>query len=94
MIAARRLQRSFADGLIAEKVTDLWEPWLRQADQVLEDDVLLTLIQQELALRFKKSKTRGRPGTPAEVVMRMLLAKATARDLEAAKLQDELSAVI
>jgi len=75
MIAARRLQRSFADGLIAEKVTDLWEPWLRQADQVLEDDVLLTLIQQELALRFKKSKTRGRPGTPAEVVMRMLVLK-------------------
>jgi IS5 family transposase len=75
MIAARRLQRSFADGLIAEEVDDLWEAWMRQADQVLEDDVLLSLIQQELALRFKKSKTRGRPGTPAEVVLRMLLLK-------------------
>ena len=29
MIAARRLQRSFADGLIAEEVQDLWEPWMR-----------------------------------------------------------------
>src|SRR5258707_8482256 len=75
MIAARRLQRSFADGLIAEEVDDLWEAWMRQADQVLEDDVLLSLIQQELALRFKKSKTRGRPGTPAEVVLRMLVLK-------------------
>jgi hypothetical protein len=35
MIAARRLQRSFADGLIAEAVEDLWEPWMRCADQAL-----------------------------------------------------------
>jgi IS5 family transposase len=75
MIAARRLQRSFADGLITEEVTDLWEPWMRQADQVLEDDVLLTLIQEEMTKRLKKSKTRGRPGTSAEVVLRMLLLK-------------------
>jgi IS5 family transposase len=75
MIAARRLQRSFADGFIAEEVADLWEPWMRQADQVLEDDGLLTLIQQELTKRVKKSKTRGRPGTPAEVVLRMLVLK-------------------
>jgi IS5 family transposase len=75
MIAARRVQRSFADGLIAEEVADLWEPWMRQADQVLEDDGLLTLIQQELTRRVKKSKTRGRPGTPAEVVLRMLVLK-------------------
>ncbi len=75
MIAARRLQRSFADGLIGEEVADLWEPWMRQADQVLEDDVLLSMIQQELTLRLKKSRTRGRPGTPAEVVLRMLLLK-------------------
>jgi hypothetical protein len=26
MIAARRLQRNFADGFIAEAVEDLWEP--------------------------------------------------------------------
>jgi len=75
MIAARRLQRSFADGFITEEVTDLWEPWMRQADQVLDDDALLTLIQQEMAKRLKKSKTRGRPGTSAEVVLRMLLLK-------------------
>jgi IS5 family transposase len=75
MIAARRMQRSVADGFIAEEVADLWEPWMRQADQVLEDDVLLTLIQRELSRRIKKSKTRGRPGTPAEIVLRMLVLK-------------------
>jgi len=75
VIAARRLQRNFADGFLAEAVGDLWEPWMRHADQVLEDDALLLLIQQELAKRCKKSKTRGRKATPAEVVLRMLLLK-------------------
>jgi hypothetical protein len=59
MIAARRLQRSFGDGLIAEEVADLWEPWMRQADPVLEDDAWLARIQQELTKRCKKSKTHG-----------------------------------
>jgi transposase, IS5 family len=75
VIAARRLQRHFADGFIAEAVEDLWEPWMRHADKALEDDTLLLLVQQELAKRCKKSKTRGRKATPAEVVLRMLLLK-------------------
>ena len=75
MIAARRLQRSFADGFIAEAVQDLWEPWMRHADKALEDDVLLLIIQEELAKRCKKSQTRGRKATSAEVVLRMLLLK-------------------
>ena len=75
MIAARRLQRSFADGLIAEAVEDLWEAWMRYADKALEDEALLRIIQQALAKRYKKSKTRGRPATSAEVVLRMMLLK-------------------
>jgi IS5 family transposase len=75
MIEARRRQHSFADGLIAEAVEDLWEPWMRHADKALEDEALLLLIQQELAKRCKKSKTRGRRATPAEVVLRMMLLK-------------------
>ena len=75
MIAARRLQRSFADGFIAEEVKDLWEPWMRHADEALNDDRLLEIIQEELSKRCKKSKTRGRPSTTAEVVLRMLLLK-------------------
>jgi IS5 family transposase len=75
VIAIRRLQRNFADGFIAEAVEDLWEPWMRHADKALEDDALLLIIQQELAKRCKKSKTRGRKATPADVVLRMLLLK-------------------
>jgi IS5 family transposase len=75
VIAARRLQQHFADGFIAETVADLWEPWMRHADAALEDDALLLIIQQELATRCKKSKTRGRKATPAEVILRMLLLK-------------------
>src|SRR5215467_4173839 len=75
MIAARRLQSSFADGLIAEVVEDLWEPWMRYADQALEDEALLLVIQMELAKRCQKSKTRGRPGTTAEIILRMMLLK-------------------
>jgi len=75
MIATRRLQQSFADGLIAEAVGDLWEPWMRHADQALQDEALLLIIQQELAKRCKKSKTRGRPSTTSEVILRLLLLK-------------------
>jgi IS5 family transposase len=75
MIAARRLQSSFADGLIAEAVQDLWEPWMRHADQALDDEGLLRIIQQALSQRCKKSKTRGRPSTTAEVILRMMLLK-------------------
>jgi len=75
VIATHRLQQHFADGLIAEAVEDLWEPWMRHADTALEDDALLLMIQEELAKRCKKSKTRGRKATPAEVVLRMLLLK-------------------
>lgn len=56
MIAARRLQRNFADGLIAEEVQDLWEPWMRHADEALNDDQLLQIIQQELSKRYKRAR--------------------------------------
>ena len=38
VIDARRLQRSFGDGFVAEAVDDLLEAWMRQADAMLEDD--------------------------------------------------------
>src|SRR5438477_6072260 len=75
VIATRRLQRSFADGLIADEVTDLWEPWMRHADEALDDDQLLEIVHAALAKRYKKSKTRGRPSATAEVILRLLLLK-------------------
>jgi IS5 family transposase len=75
VIEARRAQRSFAEGLIAEEVTDLWEDWMRPADELLDDEQLLTTVYEALVKRRPKSRTRGRLGTPAEVVLRLLLLK-------------------
>jgi IS5 family transposase len=75
VIQTRRLQRRFADGLIAEEIEDLREPWMSHSDRILQDDRLLATIQQTLSRRCTKSKRRGRPATTAEVVLRMLLLK-------------------
>ena len=75
MIEARRQQLHFGEGLIAEEVSDLREEWMKHADQVLEDEQLVATVYEALAKRHPKSRTRGRHGTPAEVVMRLLLLK-------------------
>jgi transposase, IS5 family len=75
MIELSRPQLSFAEGLIEEEVGSLWEPWMRQVDCLLADRELLAIVYEALAQRWPKSRTRGRPGTPAEVVLRLLLLK-------------------
>ena len=75
MIEARRQQLHFGEGLIAEEVRDLREEWMEHADQVLEDERLVATVYEALVKRSAKSRTRGRRGTPAEVVMRLLLLK-------------------
>ena len=75
MIEPRRRQLQFGDGLIAEEVSDLREEWMKYADRVLEDEQLVATVYEALARRNPKSRTRGRRGTPAEVVMRLLLLK-------------------
>jgi IS5 family transposase len=75
MLERRRAQTSFADGLIAEEVADLWEPWMRRSDAILEDEELVEIVRVALSKRCKKSKTRGRKGTPADVVLRLLALK-------------------
>jgi len=75
VIQYRRSQLSFGDGLIAEEVTDLWEPWMRYVDAAIDDDQLLEIVHAALSQRCKKSKTRGRPGASAEVILRLLLLK-------------------
>jgi IS5 family transposase len=66
---------SFAEGLIAEEVGELWEAWMHEVDKVLADPQLLTIVYEALARRRPQSRTRGRKGTPAEVVLRLLLLK-------------------
>jgi transposase, IS5 family len=75
MIEMRRAQLSFGDGLIAEEVSDLREDWMLHADQVLADEQIVAAVYEALAKRHPKSRSRGRLGTPAEVVLRLLVLK-------------------
>jgi IS5 family transposase len=75
VIAMRRRQLSFADGLIAEEVIELRDGWMEHADSVLADEVLVSAVYEALAKRHPKSRSRGRHGAPAEMVLRLLILK-------------------
>ena len=48
MIEMRRRQLSFGDGLIAEEVSDLREPWMEHADAVLADEEIVVAVYLSL----------------------------------------------
>jgi len=75
MIEMRREQLSFGDGLIAEEVSDLRESWMRHADEVLADEEVVAIVYEALGKRRPKSRSRGRRGGPAEMVLRLLVLK-------------------
>jgi IS5 family transposase len=75
VIKTHRGQRSFGDGLIAEEVKDLHDAWMKHADQLLGDPQIVAAVYDALAQRHPQSRKRGRPGTPAEVVLRLLVLK-------------------
>lgn len=89
MIDIRRRQRIFGEGFIRETVDELWENWMRHADVVLADEELLEIVYRALQRRHPRSSAHGRPGTPAEVVLRMLLLKHI-RDWSFAALEREI----
>ena len=73
MLVPCRRQLDFGDGLIAEEVGDLWEGWMRHIDKVLEDPLIVKAVYDALASRWTNSRTRGRKGTPVDVVIRLLV---------------------
>jgi IS5 family transposase len=75
MIEMRRAQLSFGDGLIVGEVSDLREDWMLHADELLSDEEIVAAVYEALARRHAKSRSRGRPGVPAETVLRLLLLK-------------------
>ena len=75
MIEMRRAQLSFGDGLIDEEVSDLREDWMKHADAVLADEAIVAAVYEALARRHPKSRSRGRLGAPAEMVLRLLILK-------------------
>jgi IS5 family transposase len=51
------------------------DPMLSQVDCLLDDDVLFQAVKADLARRHPRTLTDGRPSTPVEVILRLLILK-------------------
>jgi IS5 family transposase len=74
MVRRRQRERSLFEVLLPDG-HKLWPDWLRRIDTLLEDEAVIEVVAQSLEARWPQSRRRGRPGTPAEVVIRMLILK-------------------
>jgi IS5 family transposase len=74
MVRRAYRQRSLIEVLLPD-ADKLWDPTLRRIDTLLDDEGLVDRVAQALAQRHPQSQRRGRLGTPAAVVLRMLVLK-------------------
>jgi len=51
------------------------DPELAQIDLLLDDELLFQMIKRDLAQRYPRTTETGRPSTPVEVILRMLVVK-------------------
>jgi len=70
-----KAQRTLWEGVIDLDVRALWEPWMIEADRLLDDEDLVEVVFQAQGRRHAHSSTLGRGQTPAETVLRLLLLK-------------------
>jgi len=75
VIKLRHQQPSLWHQGLAKDIEDLWEPWMREVDQLLGDAALVEEVYEAQGKRHPKSQTRGRTQTPAEVALRLLILK-------------------
>jgi IS5 family transposase len=79
MITVRYQQHTIYEPLAVNVMPDyqelLWEGWLLKVDKFLEDEDLVQVVREALEKRHPNSRTRGRLGTPAEVVLRLMALK-------------------
>jgi transposase, IS5 family len=75
MTRRKQSQQTLWEGVVAEDVRSLWEPWMVQADRLLDDENLIDGVYEAQGKRHEQSPTRGRSQTPAEIVLRLLLLK-------------------
>jgi len=74
MVQRRQRERSLFEVLLPDG-HKLWPDWLRKIDTLLEDEAVTEVVAQALERRWPQSRRRGRLGTPAEIVIRMLILK-------------------
>jgi len=74
MVRRAYRQRTLVEVLLPD-ADKLWDPTLRRIDTLLEDEALVDRVEEALAQRHPESRRRGRLGTPAAVVLRMLVLK-------------------
>jgi hypothetical protein len=74
MVRRAYRQRSLVEVLLPD-ADKLWDPILRRIDALLDDDALIDRVTEALSQRHPASQRRGRLGTPAAVVLRMLVLK-------------------
>jgi IS5 family transposase len=74
MVRRAYRQRSLIEVLLPD-ADKLWDPTLRRIDTLLDDEGLVDRVAEALARRHPQSQRRGRLGTPAAVVLRMLVLK-------------------
>src|SRR6516164_6811677 len=70
-----KAQRTLWEGVVDLDVRSLWEPWMIEADRLLEDEDLIEVVFEAQGHRHAHSATLGRAQTPAETVLRRLLLK-------------------
>lgn len=75
MIERHYGQRQIAEGFFTGPIEDWWEPWMKRADEILDDEELINTVYEALRRRHPQSATRGRMGTPAEIVIRLMVLK-------------------
>jgi IS5 family transposase len=68
-------QRTLWEGIVDEDVRAFWEPWMIEADRLLEGEELIDQVFEAQGQRHEHSATKGRSQTPAEMVLRLLLLK-------------------
>ncbi|MGI8784252.1 MAG: ISNCY family transposase [Acidobacteriota bacterium] len=75
----RHQQRTVYEALSRAVIPDardlLWDKWMLEVDTILEDEDLIEIVHEALGQRCQESRTRGRRGTPSEVVLRLLVLK-------------------
>ena len=52
-----------------------FEPVLARLDALLDDDAVFRAVRDDLARRHPRTRETGRPSTPVEVVLRMLIVR-------------------